>query len=381
MLAPDDAPHSGTIGDDARNRGVAAPARQRKIIHIDMDAFYASVEQRDDPELRGKPVAVGGSRERGVVAAASYEARKFGVRSAMPSVTAKRKCPGLIFVKPRFDAYKEASRQIRAIFARHTPIIEPLSLDEAYLDVTENPRGVASATRIAEEIRAAIRDETGLTASAGVSYNKFLAKLASDHRKPDGLFVITPSMGPAFVETLPVGKFHGVGPATTRKMNSLGIETGLDLKARTLPFLQRHFGKAGSYYYWIARAVDERPVHADRIRKSIGAENTFFEDIFTFDAARAALEPIVAKVWRHCETARIRGRTVTLKVKFSDFHQITRGHTGASRIATQAELERLALALLGAVFPTRKGIRLLGVTLSSLDAERLKSGDQLNLKF
>ena len=255
-----------------------------------MDAFYASVEQRDNPELRGRPVAVGGSRERGVVAAASYEARKFGVRSAMPSVTAKRKCPELIFVRPRFDAYREASRQIRAIFARHTPIIEPLSLDEAYLDVTENPRRVASATRIAEEIRAAIREETGLTASAGVSYNKFLAKLASDHRKPDGLFVITPSMGPAFVETLPVGGFHGVGPATTRKMNSLGIETGLDLKARTLPFLLRHFGKAGSYYYWIARGVDDRPVRADRIRKSIGAENTFLEDIFTYDAARAALK-------------------------------------------------------------------------------------------
>ena len=382
MLAPDDAPDSGTIGDDARDRGVfAGPASQRKIIHIDMDAFYASVEQRDFPELRGKAVAVGGSRERGVVAAASYEARKFGVRSAMPSVTAKRKCPELIFVKPRFDAYREASRQIRAIFARHTPIIEPLSLDEAYLDVTENPRGVASATRIAEEIRAAIRDETGLTASAGVSYNKFLAKLASDHRKPDGLFVITPSMGPAFVETLPVGKFHGVGPATTRKMNGLGIETGLDLKARTLPFLQRHFGKAGSYYYWIARGVDERPVRADRIRKSIGAENTFFEDIFTFDAARAALKPIVAKVWRHCEATRIRGRTVTLKVKFGDFHQITRSHTGVSHIATQAELEQLGLALLVPVFPARRGIRLLGVTLSSLGEERLKSGDQLNLGF
>ena len=319
MLAQGDAPEREAIGDDTRDRAVAAPARQRKIIHIDMDAFYASVEQRDNPELRGRPVAVGGSRERGVVAAASYEARKFGVRSAMPSVTAKRKCPELIFVKPRFDAYREASSQIRAIFARHTPVIEPLSLDEAYLDVTENPRGVASATRIAEEIRAAIRAETGLTASAGVSYNKFLAKLASDHRKPDGLFVITPSMGPAFVETLPVGKFHGVGPATTRKMNSLGIATGLELKARTLPFLQRHFGKAGSYYYWIARGVDERPVRADRIRKSIGAENTFFEDIFTYDAARAALEPIVAKVWRHCEATRIRGRTVTLKVKFADF--------------------------------------------------------------
>ena len=381
MLAQGDAPEREAIGDDARDRAVAAPARQRKIIHIDMDAFYASVEQRDNPELRGRPVAVGGSRERGVVAAASYEARKFGVRSAMPSVTAKRKCPELIFVKPRFDAYREASSQIRAIFARHTPVMEPLSLDEAYLDVTENPRGVASATRIAEEIRAAIRAETGLTASAGVSYNKFLAKLASDHRKPDGLFVITPSMGPAFVETLPVGKFHGVGPATTRKMNSLGIATGLELKARTLPFLQRHFGKAGSYYYWIARGVDERPVRADRIRKSIGAENTFFEDIITYDAARAALEPIVAKVWRHCEATRIRGRTVTLKVKFADFRQITRSHTGVSHIETQAELERLGLALLGPIFPARKGIRLLGVTLSTLGGERLNSGDQLHLEF
>jgi DNA polymerase IV len=203
------------------------PSRQRKIIHIDMDAFYASVEQRDNPELRGKPVAVGGSRERGVVAAASYEARKFGVRSAMPSITAKRQCPDLIFVKPRFDAYKAISLQIREIFAEHTPLIEPLSLDEAYLDVTENLQGIATATEIAEKIRAKIRAETNLTASAGVSYNKFLAKLASSHRKPDGLFVITPKMGPAFVENLAVGRFHGVGPATTAKMNRLGIEPGL----------------------------------------------------------------------------------------------------------------------------------------------------------
>src|SRR6202163_3987237 len=217
-------------------------ARQRKIIHIDMDAFYASVEQRDNPELRGKPVAVGGSRERGVVAAASYEARKFGVRSAMASVTGKRNCPELIFVKPRFDVYKVVSQQIRAIFAEHTPLIEPLSLDEAYLDVTENLQGIASATEIAEAIRAKIWAETSLTASAGVSYNKFLAKLASDHRKPDGLYTITPKMGPAFVEVLPVGKFHGVGPATTTKMNRLGIETGLDLRAQTMSFLQQHFG-------------------------------------------------------------------------------------------------------------------------------------------
>src|ERR1700720_3874990 len=223
----------------------AEPARSRKIIHIDMDAFYASVEQRDNPELRGKPVAVGGSRERGVVAAASYEARKFGVPSTMPSVIAKRKCPDLIFVSPRFDVYKTVSLQIREVFAEYTPIIEPLSLDEAYLDVTENLKGIASATQVAEDIRAKIRGETNLTASAGVSYNKFLAKLASDHRKPDGLFVITPKMGPALVENLPVAKFHGVGPATTAKMNRLGIETGLDLRAQTLPFLQQHFGKPG----------------------------------------------------------------------------------------------------------------------------------------
>lgn len=202
---------------------MGGPERQRKIIHIDMDAFYASVEQRDNPELRGKPVAVGGSRERGVVAAASYEARKFGVRSAMPSVTAKRRCPELIFVKPRFDVYRAVSHQIRAIFAEYTPVIEPLSLDEAYLDVTENLKGVSSATEIAEEIRARIRAETDLTASAGVSYNKFLAKMASDERKPDGLFIITPKQGPAFVENLPVGKFHGIGPATQAKMEGLEI--------------------------------------------------------------------------------------------------------------------------------------------------------------
>src|SRR6516225_343311 len=249
------------MGTEGRAEGYSAGAGSaRKIIHIDMDAFYASVEQRDNPELRGKPVAVGGSRERGVVAAASYEARKFGVHSAMPSVTAKRRCPDLIFVKPRFDAYKAISLQIREIFAEHTPMIEPLSLDEAYLDVTENLKGIVSATQIAEEIRAKIRAETGLTASAGVSYNKFLAKLASDHRKPDGIFVIKPKTGPTFVEALPVRKFHGVGPATARKMSALGIETGLDLKGQTLEFLQQHFGKAGSYYYAFAQRRPPLPL-------------------------------------------------------------------------------------------------------------------------
>jgi DNA polymerase IV len=356
------------IGDGAEQSATETRGL-RKIIHIDMDAFYASVEQRDHPELRGKPVAVGGSRERGVVAAASYEARAFGVHSAMPSITAKRKCPDLIFVKPRFDAYKAISLQIREIFAEYTPIIEPLSLDEAYLDVTENLKGISLATQIAEEIRARVRAETELTASAGVSYNKFLAKLASDHRKPDGLFVITPKMGAVFVESLPVRKFHGVGPATAKKMSGLGIETGLDLKGQTLEFLQQHFGKVSSYYYWAARGIDERPVRADRIRKSVGAENTFPADLFAYEAARGALREIIDKVWDYCEGSGIRGRTVTLKVKFANFRIITRSRTGQMPVRTRSELEQLGDALLEPLFPVAKGIRLLGISMSSLAAE------------
>lgn len=355
---PDSAP---VLAEDA--------ARIRKIIHVDMDAFYASVEQRDHPELRGKPVAVGGSAQRGVVAAASYEARKFGVRSAMPSVTAKRKCPELIFVRHRFDVYRQVSQQIRAIFADYTPLIEPLSLDEAYLDVTENLKGIESATQIAEEIRARIRATTQLTASAGVSYNKFLAKLASDQNKPDGLFVITPKMGPAFVEELEVGRFHGIGPATSAKMNRLGIQTGRDLRAQTLPFLQQHFGKSGTYYYWISRGIDHRQVRPDRIRKSIGAENTFFEDLFTSGEAEIELQPIIAKVWRHCEKSGSRGRTVTLKVKFSDFRIITRSRTLPQLVASEAEIAAIVEELMRPLFPVAKGIRLLGVTLSSLGEE------------
>src|SRR6478735_8201143 len=279
----------------------AVPGPVRKIIHVDMDAFYASVEQRDNPDLRGKPVAVGGSAERGVVAAASYEARKFGVRSAMPSVTAKRQCPDLIFVKPRFEVYKAISRQIRQIFAEHTLIIEPLSLDEAYLDVTDNLQGIPLARDVALKIRERIKAETGLNASAGISYNKFLAKLASDHRKPNGQFVISPEMGPAFVETLPVGKFHGIGPATAAKMNALGIQTGLDMRNQTMEFMQANFGKAGAYYYWISRGLDNREVRADRVRKSIGAENTFPTDLSAFDAMASELQPLIDKVWQHSE--------------------------------------------------------------------------------
>jgi DNA polymerase IV len=338
----------------------------RKIIHVDMDAFYASIEQRDDLELRGKPVAVGGSSARGVVAAASYEARRFGVRSAMPAVTAKRKCADLIFVKPRFEAYKQVSREIRAIFARYTPLIEPLSLDEAYLDVTENLKGMASATEIAKDIRAAIRAETGLTASAGVSYNKFLAKLGSDEDKPDGLFVITPAMGAGFVERLPVAKFHGIGPATTAKMNRLGIHTGLDLRACELPFLVKTFGKAGRFYYWIARGVDERPVRPDRIRKSIGTETTFSEDLTSFDAMREVLTDLAAKVWRHCEATGMRGRTVTLKVKYFDFQIITRSRT-LPAAANERDIGEVGVELLAHLTPFVKGVRLLGLTVSNLE--------------
>jgi DNA polymerase-4 len=348
--------------------GMAGHARQRKIIHIDMDAFYASVEQRDDPELRGKPVAVGGARERGVVAAASYEARRFGVRSAMPSVTAKRKCPELIFVKPRFDVYRAVSQQIREIFAAYTPLIEPLALDEAYLDVTENLKAMASATEVAAEIRARIRSETGLTASAGVSYNKFLAKMASDERKPDGLFVITPRMGPSFVERLPIGRFHGIGPVTRARMERLGIRNGGDLRAQTLLFLQQQFGKAGPYYFALARGLDERPVCADRIRKSVGAETTFGADLFTLDEARAALQPLIGKVWSYCEGSAIRGRTVTLKAKYADFRQVTRSRTCEEPLGARAEIEVIVYPLLESLFPVGKGIRLLGVTLSSLGA-------------
>ena len=355
-------------GDDAGLVIAAEPERVRKIIHVDMDAFFASVEQRDDPGLRGRPVAVGGSRERGVVAAASYEARVFGVRSAMPSVTARRKCPDLVFVKLRFEVYKAVSQQIRAIFAEHTPIIEPLSLDEAYLDVTTNLQGIALATDIAKAIRARIREETGLTASAGVSYNKFLAKLASDQRKPDGLFVIPPDRGVAFVESLPIGRFHGVGPATEAKMLRLSIATGADLREKSMSFLQEHFGKAGSYYFGIARGVDHRPVRANRIRKSVGAENTFSEDLLEYVPMHEALQPILDKVWRHCEANGVRGRTVTLKVKFSDFTTITRSRSVPATINGRDALETISLLLLQAEMPMRRSVRLLGVSLSSLTA-------------
>ena len=311
------------------NDDAPGPAH-RKIIHVDMDAFYASVEQRDNPELRGKPVAVGGG-VRGVVAAASYEARTFGIRSAMPAVTARRRCPDLVFVKPRFDAYRAVSQQIRAIFADYTPLIEPLSLDEAYLDVTEDLKGIGVATHIAEEIRARIKAETGLTASAGVSYNKFIAKLASDQNKPDGLCVVTPARGPAFVAALPVKRFHGVGPVTAAKMAALGIATGADLAAMSREFLARHFGSSGDYYYNLARGICHRQVRPDRPYKSISAEDTFNTDLSDEAALLAELDRIALLLWGRIEAKALAGRTVTLKVKYSDFRIVTRarslGHT------------------------------------------------------
>jgi DNA polymerase-4 len=362
------------------NDDQAGPShRQRKIIHVDLDAFYASVEQRDDPDLRGKPVAVGGSRERGVVAAASYEARKFGVRSAMPSVTAKRQCPDLIFVKPRFEVYKAVSQQIREIFAEHTPIIEPLSLDEAYLDVTENLQGIPLARDVALAIRSRIKEVTGLNASAGISYNKFLAKLASDHRKPNGQYVITPEMGPAFVESLPVGKFHGIGPATSAKMNALGLYTGLDMRNQSLEFMQANFGKAGGYYYWISRGVDNREVRADRIRKSVGAENTFFTDLTEFEAMLSELQPLIDKVWRRCEEKGTRGRTVTLKVKFADFELISRSRTLVGAVCSRSEFENVSTELLKALFPMQKAVRLLGVSISGFKFDEIRGNEQIAL--
>ena len=298
----------------------------RKIIHIDMDAFYASVEQRDDPSLRGKPVAVGG-RLRGVVLAASYEARTFGVRSAMPTATARRLCPELLLVKPRFEVYREVSRQIREIFLEYTPLVEPLSLDEAYLDVTTNLRNMPLASDIAREIRARILERTGLTASAGISYNKFLAKLASDHRKPNGQTVIPPEKGPAFVEGLPVGRFHGIGPKTAEKMNRLGIHTGADIRAQSIDFLEQYFGKAGTWYHAIARGRDDRRVVPDRPRKSVGAETTFMEDLARPAEIERGVASVLDDVWSWCERTGILGRTVTVKIKYADFRIVTRSRT------------------------------------------------------
>src|SRR6202008_5116040 len=325
--------------------------RARKIIHVDMDAFYASVEQRDNPDLKNRPVAVGYPAKRGVVAAASYEARRFGVRSAMPSTVAMRRCPELVFVAPRFEVYRAVSQQIHAIFKDYTPLVEPLSLDEAYLDVTDNLSGVATAWETAKAIRARILAETKLTASAGVSLNKFLAKLASDQRKPNGQFAIMPDQAEAFVAALPIAKFHGVGPKTAARMHALGIETGEDLRRQTLAFVQERFGKAGNWYFEIARGRDDRPVQPDRERKSSGSETTFPEDLTDPIQIEAGVIAMADEVWGWCEKANSRGRTVTVKVKWANFQLSTRSRSVETVIETRDRLREVALGLIRSVFP------------------------------
>ncbi len=342
----------------------------RKIIHIDMDAFYASVEQRDDPALRGRPVAVGSAQARGVVAAASYEARAFGVRSAMASVTAQRRCPALVFVPPRFDVYRAVSQQIRAIFADYTDLIEPLSLDEAYLDVTEDRLGIGSATAIATQIRARIKADTGLTASAGVSYNKFIAKLASDQNKPDGLCVIRPAQGPAFVAALPVKRFHGVGPVTAAKMERLGIRTGADLRDRSLNELTRHFGSSAGYFHRAAHGEDDRPVRPDRPLKSVGAERTFDRDLTDEADLLLALELVIDAAWTRIARAGAAGRTLTLKAKFADFRVIARSRTLALPLSDKGQIAETGQSLLRSLLPVSQGIRLLGLTLSGFRTDQ-----------
>jgi len=310
---------------------------------------------------------VGGPGGRGVVAAASYEARTFGVRSAMPSVTAKRLCPDLIFCKSHFDTYREVSQQIRAIFLHFTPHVEPLSLDEAYLDVSDDLHGIGSATRIAQLIRERIQRETRLTASAGVSYNKFLAKLASDQNKPDGLCVIRPGEGAAFVHSLPVRRFHGVGPKGAEKMARLGIESGADLAAKDIHFLRANFGSLADYLFQAARGIDLRPVRANRIRKSVGGERTFSEDISSGPALRGTIERIIDIVWERIENARSQGRTVTLKLKYNDFTALSRTKSLTRNVADKAEFGAISLALLEELLPLPMPIRLMGLTLSNLD--------------
>ncbi len=342
----------------------------RKIIHIDMDAFYASVEQRDNPALRGKPVVVGGNPDsRGVVATCSYEARRYGVRSAMSCARAYRLCQRIVFVRPRFDAYQKVSQQIRAIFHQYTDLVEPLSLDEAYLDVTINKPGIQSATWIAQEIRQKIYKETGLTASAGVSYNKFLAKIASDVKKPDGLTVVTPEQAGQFIAQLPIRRFHGVGRVTEVKMKWLGILTGADLREHSLPELEKNFGKSGKYYFDIARGIDQRLVVPNRVRKSIGKETTLREDIADRGQMLTVIGALAKRVAAMLQAKKTSGLTLTLKVKYSDFQIVTRSISCETPLENADEILSLVEGLLCKTQAGEKSVRLLGVTISKLTTE------------
>ncbi|NMH27631.1 DNA polymerase IV [Flavobacterium silvaticum] len=355
------------------------PKVLRKIIHVDMDAFYASVEQLDNPELRGKPIAVGGSENRGVVSAASYEARKFGVRSALSGVLAKKYCPEIIFVRPRFDRYKEVSAQIRKIFLEYTDKVEPLSLDEAYLDVTENKKGIPSASIIAEQIRARILTETGLTASAGISINKFVAKVASDYNKPNGQKTVAPDEVIPFLENLPIKKFYGVGKVTAEKMYQLGIFTGKDLKERSEEFLEKNFGKSGPYYYNIVRGIHNSEVKSERIAKSVATEHTFSENLTSEVFMLEKLEKTAAELERRIGRYGISGKTVTLKIKYSDFSLQTRSKTFPYYIAHKSLLFDAAKELLYQE-KMKESVRLLGISLSNLNTEEKKTV-AVQLKF
>jgi DNA polymerase-4 len=355
---------------------------QRKIIHIDMDAFYASVEQRDNPEYRNKPLIVGGKpNSRGVVAACSYEARKFGIHSAMPCSQAYRLCPSAIFVRPRFEAYREVSVQIREIFWKYASEVEPLSLDEAYLDVTYTAEYDGSATLIAKAIKREILKETNLIASAGVSYNKFLAKIASDMDKPDGLYVIKPEQGKDFVASLPIGKFFGIGPATEKKMKKAGINNGKDLRTWPLEELIKKFGKTGNYYYNIARAIDHRPVRSKRIRKSLGKETTFANDINSVDELLNKLEPLAEHVINSLDKQNLKARTLTLKVKYANFKQVTRAYSSDETFNLES-IKKSLPKLLAKTEAGKSPVRLIGLSLSGFDKETTeKKQDQLDLNL
>lgn len=333
-----------------------------------MDAFYASVEQRDNPELKGKPVAVGGSKHRGVVAAASYEARLYGIKSAMASAIAYRRCPDIIFVKPRFEAYKEASKQIHNVFKEFTDLIEPLSLDEAYLDVTENKQNIEFAMDVATAIKKRIKEETNLTASAGISYNKFLAKIASDYNKPDGFYVITPKMAEKFIGELPIEKFFGVGKVTAKKMHIKQIFKGADLKKKSKEQLIRYFGKSGAYYYNVARGIDNRKVNPTRIRKSLGAERTLFEDVTDKEELIKHLKKVIEVVIKRLEKTSGAGKSLTLKIKYADFKQITKSKTLAEAL-TNTQIKEIALSLINDVPNIEKGVRLIGLQTSNFERE------------
>jgi len=353
----------------------------RKIIHVDMDAFYASVEQRDNPELRGMPIAVGGGENRGVVAAASYEARKYGVRSAMSGYLAKRNCPQLIFVKPRFDRYKEISSKIRNIFHEYTDLVEPLSLDEAYLDVTTNKKGNPSASLIAQEIRQRIFEETGLTASAGISINKFIAKVASDYNKPNGQKTVNPDEVITFLEDLPIAKFYGVGKVTAEKMYQLGIFTGKDLKEKTIEYLTENFGKSGAFYYYVVRGIHTSEVKPDRIVKSVGTEHTFDENLSSEVFMEEKLLVIADELERRLKKKKIAGKTVTLKIKYSDFTLQTRSKTLPYFISDKNLIMETVRELLYQE-KLKESVRLLGISLANLNTEAgVKKTVAVQLKF